>query len=195
MAHFPLFVDLQGKKCLVVGGGNVALRKARALLEYGASVIAVAPQFSKEFAALSGNIVFAAREFEPQDISGAALVCAATNDSDCNRLVHRLCAAQNIPINVADIPGLCTFCFPALVRRGDVVLGISTSGKSPALARALRERIDSLLPQALSDLAQRLGSLRARLLCHGEHPAHNEEYNALLREARLFCLSSDLQEK
>ena len=164
----------------MVGGGNVAFRKAQALLEYGAAVTVVAPQFCAECAALGGNIALIKRTFEPQDIDGAALVCAATDDSDCNRLVHRLCAARNIPVNVADIPELCTFYFPALVRRGDVVVGISSGGSSPALARTLRKHIDSFLPQTLARTAARLKALRTELLQRGEHPARNAEYNELV---------------
>lgn len=175
MAYFPLFVSLDHLPCLVVGGGRVALRKVRTLLEYGAEVTVTAPELDAELEEVPG-ITIHKREFKESDLNDIQLVFAATSDEECNRKVSRLCRERRILINVADVPEECDFYFPALVRRGDVVVGVSTGGKSPAAAKKIKEKIDSCLPQSLSEFVEETGQLRTAILDRGEKAEENREY-------------------
>lgn len=170
MAYFPLFVELEGRPCLIVGGGRVALRKAQGLLPYGARVTAVAPAFAPEWEALSGaNVTLARRAFSPRDVEGQTLVIAATDDAAQNGAVAARCADARIPVNVVDDPARCTFLFPALVRRGALSVGISTGGASPTAAARARERVAAALPEdepwepILDFLAARRAAVKARV--------------------------------
>lgn len=159
MGYFPLFVDLEGKRCLVVGGGPVGLRKANALCEAGARVRVVSPSFCEGFAA-SPSPELVRRVFKPQDLEGVYLAVAATGDRSVNYEVVRLCRERNIPVDAADCPEECSFLFPATVRRGEVTLGISTGGTSPLLAGRLRAALERFLPAGLGEVAARMAALR-----------------------------------
>jgi uroporphyrin-III C-methyltransferase/precorrin-2 dehydrogenase/sirohydrochlorin ferrochelatase len=159
--YFPASLKVGGERCLVVGGGAVALRKARALRRAGARVVAVGPAFSPGFARIAELV---RRPFRASDVRGAALVVSATDDPGVNRAVHAACRRRGIPVNVVDVPELCTFIVPSVVRRGPVTVAVSTGGLSPSLAQALRREIQRLLPASLGPLARRLGRERRRLL-------------------------------
>lgn len=146
MAYFPLFIELQGAPCLIVGGGRVALRKAQKLLPYGAHLTAVATKFALGWEALPG-VVRLARAFCPRDVEGQTLVIAATDDAAQNAAIAAQCRAARVPVNAVDDPESCTFLFPALVRRGALSIGISTGGASPTAAAYLKERIAAQLPE------------------------------------------------
>ena len=155
MAYFPMFVELEGRPCLIVGGGAVALRKARKLLPYGPCLTVVAQSFVPELEALEGAAL-CRRAFRPRDVEGQALVVAATGDGALNREIAALCRARRIPVNAVDDKDNCTFLFPALVRRGPLSIGISTGGASPTAAVYVKEKIEAALPggdelDALSD--------------------------------------------
>lgn len=181
MAYFPLFISLDNLPCLVVGGGKVALRKVRTLLEYGASVTVTAPELDAELEKIPG-ITIQKRKFIETDLDGMELVFAATSDEECNRRVSRLCRERRIFINVADVPEECDFYFPALVRRGDVVVGVSTGGKSPAAAKKIKEKINTCLPQSLSDFVEETGELRTAILDSGQKAEENSEYNKRVQD-------------
>jgi siroheme synthase-like protein len=144
--YYPVFLDLQGKEVLVVGAGKVALRKVRGLLEAGARVKVVSPEAETEFRQLEG-VEWQARRFERSDVRGKALVFAATNDREVNRAVGEEAAALGIWANVADAPEEGGFIVPSRVRRGDLQVAVSTSGRSPRIAASLRERIAALLDE------------------------------------------------
>ena len=161
MASFPLFVELEGRRCLVVGGGPVALRKAQALADFGACVAAVAPRFCPGWDETTER---AERPFAPEDLADAALVVAATDDPALNRVVADACRAAGVPVNAVDDPAACTFYFPALVRRGALTVGISTGGRSPAAAAHIRRCIEEALPdEGLAETLDYLGGVRARV--------------------------------
>ena len=145
MAYFPMFVELEGRPCLIVGGGAVALRKARRLLPYGPCLTVVAQSFVPELEALEGAVL-CSRAFRPRDVEGQALVVAATGDGALNREIAALCRARRIPVNAVDDKDNCTFLFPALVRRGPLSIGISTGGASPTAAVYVKEKIEAALP-------------------------------------------------
>ena len=162
MPLFPIFLDLRGKKVLIVGGGHVALRKAERLAPYGASITAVAPEFAPGFAALSG-VTALERLFQPGDVEGAALVIAATDDAELNAAVSELCAWEGIPVNVVDDLALCSFVFPALVRRGELSVGISTGGASPSAAQYIRRLVEEQVPDGFEEILDFLAARRAQL--------------------------------
>ena len=162
MPLFPIFLDLRGKKVLIVGGGHVALRKAERLAPYGASITAVAPEFAPGFAAL-GGVTALERRFQPGDVEGAALVIAATDDAELNAAVSELCAWEGIPVNVVDDLALCSFVFPALVRRGELSVGISTGGASPSAAQYIRRLVEEQVPDGFEEILDFLAARRAQL--------------------------------
>jgi siroheme synthase-like protein len=140
MPYYPIFLDLRDKPVLVVGAGNVALRKAKGLLEAGARVRAVAPAGVPEFEKLPVN--WLRRKFRVADLKGVCLVFTATDDREVNAAVARAAKRLGIPVNVADAPGECDFFVPARIRRGDLQIAISTSGRSPRIAAGLRRQIE-----------------------------------------------------
>lgn len=162
MPLFPIFIDLKGRKALIVGGGRVALRKAERLSPYGADIFAVAPEFIPGFAGIPG-VTLLERRFEPGDIDGAALVIAATDDGELNAAVSELCRWENIPVNVVDDLEKCSFVFPALVQRGELSVGISTGGASPSAAQYVRRGVEQLVPEGFEGILDFLSAHRAEV--------------------------------
>lgn len=165
MRFFPVFLNLKGRRCLVVGGGEVAANKLQGLLEAEAEATLVAPEATAEIAALAeqGRITRQAREFIPEDLASCALVIAATDDEQTNRRVAEAATARNIPVNVVDNPQLCGFIMPSVVDRRPVQVAVSTGGASPVLARLLRARLETLIPAAYGRLATLLRDFRGRV--------------------------------
>ncbi|MCG6865825.1 MAG: siroheme synthase CysG [Thiogranum sp.] len=165
MDFFPVFLDLENRNCLVVGGGRIAARKAALLLRAGAAVQVVAPQLCDELAGLAtdGRIVHLQREFADADIEGTVLVIAATDREAVNGRVSELATARNIPVNVVDQPELCSFIVPSVIDRSPVQVAVSTGGSSPVLARLLRARLESYVPAAYGRLARLVESFRERV--------------------------------
>jgi uroporphyrin-III C-methyltransferase/precorrin-2 dehydrogenase/sirohydrochlorin ferrochelatase len=160
--YFPVFFDLTAQKVLVVGAGEVALRKVELLTRSGAAVTVVAPDIHPELMRLSacGLIKLALREFVPEDLSGARLVIVATSHRALNRWIANLSESRSIPVNVVDDLEASRFIVPAIVDRDPVLVAVGTSGTSPVLARRLRERLETLIPQRIGDAARWLRSLR-----------------------------------
>lgn len=140
---YPIFLDLEGRRTIVIGGGQVALRKTRGLVEAGAQVTVISPLFHPEFEALPIHRI--QREFDDGDIEGAALVFAATNHREVNRRIGELARRLGIPSNIADAPAECGFIVPARILSGDVQIAISTGGKAPARAALLRKKLEEWL--------------------------------------------------
>ena len=162
MPLFPIFINLEGRRVLIVGGGHVALRKAERLSPYGADIFAVAPEFIPGFAGIPG-VTLLERRFEPGDIEGAALVIAATDDGELNAAVSELCRWENIPVNVVDDLEKCSFVFPALVQRGELSVGISTGGASPSAAQYVRRGVEQLVPEGFEGILDFLSAHRAEV--------------------------------
>ncbi len=178
MAFFPIFIALDD--CLVVGGGKVAHRKAAQLVEFGATVTVVARELSDEMKALSEanmSVRILQKSFEDSDVAGMSLVVAATDDTACNRAVYNAAHMGLIPVNVVDVPELCDFYFPAIVRRGELVVAVGTSGKSPAFARSVKQKIDEVLPPDAGERLEKAACIREALLKAGQSPAHDATYN------------------
>ena len=162
MAYFPLFLDLSGKTVLIVGGGPVAARKARVLLDYGPRVLVCAPRFVPQLEELSGAELLR-QPFVPELLEGVSLAVAATDDRVLNRTVSQLCREGGIPVDVADSREESTFLFPAVVRRGRLSVGISSGGSSPTACAYLRRELERALPQALGPILDWLEELRGEL--------------------------------
>jgi len=152
MDYLPIFADVRGRLCLVVGGGEVARRKAGVLLEAGARVRVVAPEIVPALAEQQRVETIVAR-FEVQHLDGVALVIAATNDRGVNRQVSEMARARNIPVNVVDDPGLCSFIMPAILDRSPLMVAFSSGGASPVLTRMMRGKLETMIPQNYSRLA------------------------------------------
>jgi uroporphyrin-III C-methyltransferase / precorrin-2 dehydrogenase / sirohydrochlorin ferrochelatase len=165
MDFLPVFLNLKGKPCLVVGGGEVAARKAGLLMQAGGKVTIVAPQLGHNLAqmAAAGQVRYLARGFEPADVEPCAAVIAATDDDAVNRQVSTLAQAKGIPVNVVDQPALCSFVMPAIIDRSPVIIAVSTGGASPVLARLLRARLESTIPAAYGRLAALTARFRDRV--------------------------------
>ncbi|MDO5350453.1 MAG: hydroxymethylbilane synthase [Lachnospiraceae bacterium] len=163
MAYFPMFVNLEGRRCLVIGGGRVAYRKASALVSFGAQLLIVTDQVLPELAKLEEReprVRLLLRPARAEDAEGMELVVCASDDHELHRKAAAYCREHQIPVNVADDRELSTFLFPGLVRQEDVVVGITTGGNSPAAARYLRQQMEAQIPRYLGKLAKQLGSLR-----------------------------------
>ena len=165
MDFFPVFLDLENRDCLVVGGGRVAARKAGLLRRAGARVQLVAPQLCDELKGLadSGEVAWQQREFADADLQGKVLVIAGTNNAAVNRRVSELAKQSNIPVNVVDQPELCSFIVPSIIDRSPVQVAVSTGGHSPVLARLLRARLESYVPAAYGRLARLVESFREQV--------------------------------
>jgi precorrin-2 dehydrogenase len=170
MNLFPIFVKLAGRRCLVVGAGTVAQAKIRSLRDAGADVRVVAPQGIVEEWAQSGSIRWEKREFQPADLNDAFLVIAATNSSEINGLIFREAEQRNILCNAVDDPEHCDFYYPAVVRRGDLQIAISTAGKSPALAQRLRKDLEAEFGPEYGVWLDELGEARQRLFASAIDP-------------------------
>lgn len=160
--YYPVNLDIQGRKCLVVGGGNIAEHKARSLLECGAAVKVVSPVLGKRMAGLvqKKKVSYIKQKYQEKDLKGVFLVIAATNDLAVNTLVARHAKDRNILVNVVDIPRLCSFIIPSVIRRGPLVMGISTSGHSPMFAREMRKKCEQCFTPALGSFIRMMGEAR-----------------------------------
>ena len=167
MGWFPFFIQLEGARGLLVGGGRVALRKAEKLLPFGAQLTVVAPCICPPLAALPG-LTLCRRAFADSDLSPAPdFVIATTGDRALDRRIAALCRARRILVNVVDDPAACGFYFPALVQRGRLCIGISTGGASPTAAAWLRQKIEALLPPGFAGILDRLAARREAVKAEG----------------------------
>ncbi len=163
MGYYPVFLNLKGKRCLVVGGGRVALRKIKGLLKTDARISVVSPSVVDGIKRLSeeGKIELRLRRFRRSDLRGAFLVIAATNDRSLNREIYN---SFHGLINVVDDPELCNFIVPSSIERGDLIIAISTSGISPGLSRSIRMELQNLYPHQFAKYLRLLKKIRAEII-------------------------------
>ena len=164
MDLLPIFLNIKQKKCVVVGGGEVAFRKATLLLRAGADLHIVAASLTDELhnLCISHDCTITIRKFEEADLSDAILVVAATDELETNKRVSVIASKLNIPVNVVDQPDLCSFIMPSIVDRSPIVVAISSGGASPILTRKLKELNETMIPGRIDKLAELLGSFRVR---------------------------------
>jgi len=163
--YYPVFLDLKGKPCVIIGGGEVAERKIQYLLECQATLTIVSPDVTSGIKAKanSGEIVWLERKYIEGDLDGVVLAIAATDQRDVNKVIAEEASNKGVVLNVVDDAALCTFIAPAVVRRGEVTVALSTGGASPALARKLRESLEGNEVLEYAHLASVLSSAREEL--------------------------------
>lgn len=159
MGYFPFFIDIKSKKIIIIGGGRIALGKAKKLLPYEPEITVIAPLICDELLKLAG-IKITQKVFEDSDINGAFAVIAATDDKELNEHIYMLCTQKNILVNTVDDKDKCGFIFPALIHKNDISIGISTSGKSPLFARLMREYIEEELDENKLTAFEYMGKFR-----------------------------------
>lgn len=159
MAYFPMFVQLKDKKCLVIGGGNVALRKIQVLKDFKADVTVIAPEMNSQIRQIP-KICRIFRSFMEEDFNQADLVVAATDDKEVNHRISVICKQRKIPVNAVDQKEDCSFIFPSYVKEGEVVAAFSSGGQSPVITQYLKKEIKPVLTKDLGQIAQTLGTLR-----------------------------------
>jgi siroheme synthase-like protein len=171
--YFPAFLDLRGRRCLVVGGGDVAARKVRALVECGARVAVVSPTVTPALAALAtaGLARRHPRRFRRWDARGCALVVAASGHAAVDEAVARAGRRARALVNVVDRADACDFIVPSVLRRGALQIAVSTGGRSPALAREIRRRLEPLFGAEYAALVERVATERARARAAGRGAA------------------------
>jgi precorrin-2 dehydrogenase / sirohydrochlorin ferrochelatase len=183
MRYYPVHLDIRGRSCLVVGGGGVGTRKADTLVSCGAQVKVVSLEVTDELQrmAAEGRIILMKRPYASADLSGMFLVIGATDDEDLNRRISADAEGSRTLCNIADRPEKCNFFLPSIVRRGDLVITVSTSGNSPALAKKLRHTLEAQFGEEYAVLLELLGAIRKRLLASDHAPeAHKALFEKLI---------------
>lgn len=235
MAYFPIFIEIEQKKCVILGGGKVALRKAQTLLRYGADVHIVSREVCKELRELLPPEKIWQRDLSagepetvrylhaeavkqgeeapapgtagissegtgtaafPEDaalvaasfLEDAALVVAATGSRQVNSRAAQFCRSRKIPVNVADAPEECTFFFPAVVKKGDVSIGVNTAGKSPVVSSRVRRKVEAAIPEYYGELTAQLGQLREYVK---DHVSEESARRAILKQAAAEAFSHE----
>jgi len=171
--YFPAFLDLRGRRCLVVGGGANGERKAKDLVDCGARVTVVSPAITPGLGALaaSGLVVHRPRKFLRSDVRGCAVVIAATGSARVDDAVAAEAHRRNALVNVVDRPAHCDFIVPSVLRRGELQIAVSTGGRSPALAREIRKRLEPMFGPELGEVIEQVGRERLRARAAALTPA------------------------
>lgn len=184
MKYYPVNLDIRNRNCLVVGGGAVGTRKVATLLDCGAVVTVVSPEVTSQLQDLSnqGDISLEKRSFQARDLEDMFLVIGATDDEELNRTLYSEAQRRGMLCNIADRPEACNFILPSIVRRGDLIIAISTSGKSPAFAKKLRKDFEATLGEEHADFLTLMGAIRKNLLAEKHEPeAHKHLFEHLIR--------------
>ena len=160
--YYPIYLDIEERSVLIIGGGEVCARKAETMLKYGGRVTIVSPEFTDEIErwAADGKMTLRRKLYEESDLDGAAIVIASTDDPCVNARIARDCRRRKLPVNVVDVTHLCEFIVPAIIESGSIQIAISTGGKSPALARTLKEDLKRAIGDEYAEVNDVLGTLR-----------------------------------
>lgn len=198
MRYYPAFLDVQNRRCLVIGGGRVGTRKVRTLLGCGATVAVITLQAAETLSdmARNGLIELHLRAFEEHDLDNCFLVIGATDDHHLNRRIHAEAEKRGRLCNIADQPGLCNFVLPSIVNQGDLTIAISTAGRSPAFAKYLRRKLQSQFGPEYGRLLKLMGAIRARLLSTQHAPEiHKPLFQQLINGGLLELIREDREEE
>lgn len=196
MGHFPFFTEIAGKNGVIVGGGRVAARKVEKLLAFGPNLTVIAPcieECIREQNALivqdrGASLLLKERAFWMEDLECADFVVAATDDEALNGRISEYCKKEKIPVNVVDDKEKCSFYFPALIREGDMTIGISTDGKSPVAASWIRKEISQILPRGLGETIDLLGQMRPKVMTLNVPESVRKE---ILEKMFLYCIEKE----
>jgi len=198
LKYFPVFLDINDRNCLVIGGGSVGTRKALALVESGANVTVISPTVTDTLRSLArrGTINLKTRTYCPADMEGMFLVFGATNQETLNRQINQDAERLNMLCNIADRPAVCNFILPATVKRGDLVIAISTSGKSPAFAKELRKHLETQFGDEYATLLTLMGGIRSLLLKEKHAPEeHKPIFNRIIQSGIIDLIKADKKEE
>ncbi len=198
MKYYPVHIDINNRNVLVVGGGSVGTRKVKTLLDCGARVTVVSPEVSRQLRELaaSGDIKLAERSYQSEDLNGVFVVIGATDDETLNQQISSDADRLNTLCNIADRPEVCNFILPSIVQRDDLVITISTSGQSPALAKKLRKALENQFGEEYGTLLQLMGAIRKKLLQQAHKPeAHKPLFEQLINSDLIVMIQAGKTEE
>ena len=198
MRYYPIQLDIQNRNCLVVGGGQVGTRKVNTLLNCGAKVTVVSPEISERlhYLAETTPLTLKSRPYRSADLEGVFLVIGATDDETLNQQISSDAERRNILCNIADRPEKCNFILPSIVRRDDLVITVSTSGKSPALAKKLRKTLECQFGPEYGDFIKLMGAIRSKLLSQAHEPeAHKPLFEQLINSDLISMIQNGKREE
>ncbi|HLA50967.1 MAG TPA: bifunctional precorrin-2 dehydrogenase/sirohydrochlorin ferrochelatase, partial [Thermodesulfobacteriota bacterium] len=198
MRYYPIFLDIKDKPCVVIGGGNVAERKVISLLDAGARVVVISPVLTPALKKLAREktINYCPKSYEEGDLKGFFLAYSATDNSSVNRKVFNEAKREGILLNVVDVPKLCNFIVPSVVDRGDLLIAISTSGKSPAMAKKIRQRLEKEFGREYAIFLNIMGKVRAKLLTRSKESDTNKRmFEKLVNSPLLEWIKKGEKEK
>jgi precorrin-2 dehydrogenase len=198
MQYYPVSLDIKDRKCLVVGGGGVGTRKVKTLVECGAKVTVVSPGVSSQLLELVNNglIVLEKRSYKETDLDGMFLVIGTTDSEKLNRQISMDAEKLNMLCNIADRPEVCNFILPSIVNRGDLTISISTSGKSPALAKKLRIELEEQFGGEYAEALRLMGAIREKLLSQKHEPeAHKHLFEQLISRSLLDMICGNRKDE
>jgi len=198
MRYYPVHLDIQNRNCLVVGGGGVGTRKVKTLLDCGARVTVVSPEVSPQLRdlAASGDIILKERSYQSDDLSNMFLVIGATDDEKLNKQLSSDADRLNTLCNIADRPEVCNFILPSIVHRDDLVITVSTSGQSPAMAKKLRKVLENQFGKEYGILLRLMGAIRKRLLQKAHAPeVHKPLFEQLINSELIVMIQEGEVEK
>lgn len=193
MGYYPIFLDMAGRRCVVIGGGAVAERKIEGLLQVGATVAVISPSLTKalESWAEEGKIRYITREYRAGDLAGYQLAFVATDDPKANTAVHQEGRERGVWVNAADDPAHCDFILPSVLRRGGLVVAVATGGTSPALSRAIKEELETYFTEDYATLTAIVAEVRGQLKEGSSLPsaaewrkALNGDFRRLIKEGK-----------
>jgi siroheme synthase-like protein len=194
MSYFPIFLEMTGRRALVIGGGTVAERKVASLLEAGAQITVISPDTTETITQWSEekSINVSARRYQPGDLAGYELVFVATDDGEVNAMAHNEGRERGVWVNAADDPVHCDFILPSVLRRGDLTVAVSSGGGSPALARTIREELEIHLTQEYEQLAKLAAEARVELHKRSLNVPFATWRRALSGDVRQFLMRGDV---
>jgi precorrin-2 dehydrogenase/sirohydrochlorin ferrochelatase len=198
MKYYPVHLDIQNRNCLVVGGGGVGTRKVKTLLDCGARVTVVSPEISPQLRELaaSGDIILKERSYQSDDLSNMFLVIGATDDEKLNKQLSSDAGRLNMLCNIADRPEVCNFILPSIVHRDDLVITVSTSGQSPAMAKKLRKSLENQFGKEYGILLRLMGAIRKKLLQQAHAPeVHKPLFEQLINSELIEMIQEGEVEK
>lgn len=193
MKYYPINLNINDKRCLIIGGGQVAERKVEKLLSAGAKVVVVSSRLTSKLGKLSrkGRIENIARNYRKGDLKGAVLAFGATNDSNVNRRILQEAREEGVLLNSVDDPKNCDFTVPSMVSRGDLLISISTGGKSPALSQKIRKELEESFGKEYETMLNLLSAVRERLMEMGSNSEQNKAKFKKLINSNLLELIKD----
>ncbi len=196
--YYPVLLDIRGKKCIVIGGGTVAERKVTSLLNAHAKVSVVSPELTGTLSkmAVEKKIYYIDDNFKEEYFEGAFLIIGATDNPETNLRIFRAATNKNILVNIVDSPDECNFIVPSVVEQGDLLIAVSTGGKSPAFAKKIRKELENQYGKAYGDFIQFMGDLRKKILSQFPDTKHrNQVFQALVDSEILDLFEKGLKQE